>query len=233
MKYLIFIFICSFSIQILVSQEQHTKPYYIWAKSGLSLRKTPDKNAEKLTIIPYSSKVTFISFTSESYTVTEFDGFQYTTNWAKVSYNNNIGYAFAGYLSTIKPPKISENYGIQEYLDDYFTKTDLIAYSTYENCSGEHIRSCITSGLISYKEGISYSFWSGEGGGTDTLSIPNLNILQAYTLGTIFCPSYNDFEITYTENPLPTIVVMRDDVGCDFTITVLGDYAIIHWSGGC
>ncbi|OEK06073.1 hypothetical protein A8C32_18760 [Flavivirga aquatica] len=91
------------------------------------------------------------------------------------------------------------------------------------------------SGQISYKNGgVTYTFWNGEGGGTEDLSIPNkLNILQAFTLGTIFCPSYKDFNVTYYKKPLPTIVVERDDVGCGFTITILGDYTLIHWSGGC
>lgn len=225
MKYISFILVFVLSTQFVISQETHLEPYYIWAKSGLSLRESPDKNAEKITTIPYRNKVTFISYASESYTITEFDGFEYTTNWAKVSYNNQIGYAFAGYLSIIKPPKISENYQLLEYLDDCFTKTGESTHSEFENT--------ITSGRISYKEGINYSFWNGEGGGTETLSMPKLNILQAYFLGSIFCPSYKNFETKYTEEPLPTIVVYRDDVGCDFSITVLGDFAIIHWTGGC
>jgi len=233
MKYILCLLIFVFGIQFSLSQEVYTKSYYVWAKSGLSFRNSPDKNANKLTVIPYGSEIALISYSSETYTVTEFNGFQYTTNWAKVSYNNQIGYAFSGYLSVIKPPKISENYSIEDYLNDYFTKTGMTTYSKYENCNSKNKLDCISSGLISYKEGINYTFWNGEGGGTNTLSIPKLNILQAYTLGTIFCPSYKDFKISYTEKPLPTIIVLRDDVGCDFTVTILGDYAIIHWSAGC
>lgn len=221
-----------FNLQIILSQETHINPYYTWAKSGLSLRKTPDKNAEKITVIPYKSKVNLISYSTETLTVSEFSGFNYTTNWVKVKYKDFVGYAFMGYLSIIKPPEISKSYGVKEYLNDNFTKTNTKILTKYENCTGED-ESCVLSGINSYKEGISYSFWSGEGGGTDTLSIPKLNILQAFILGTIFCPSYNNFEIKYFDNPQPTIIVMRDDVGCDFSITVLGDFAIIYWSGGC
>jgi len=124
MKHLIFFLIFVFNIQFVLSQETHTEPYYIWAKSGLSLREAPNTNAEKLTTIPYSGKVSFISYAYDykTFTVTEFRGFQYTAYWAKVSYNNQIGYAFSGYLSLIKPPKINKRYSITEYLNNSFTK---------------------------------------------------------------------------------------------------------------
>ncbi|WP_165605844.1 hypothetical protein [Flavivirga aquatica] len=45
MKYLALSFICLFSVKFLLAQEVKTLPYYVWAKSGLSLRNAPNKNA--------------------------------------------------------------------------------------------------------------------------------------------------------------------------------------------
>jgi len=229
---LTFLIVFTINIQTIFSQQNYANPYYIWAKNGLSLRKSPNKTAEKITVIPYKSEVSLISYSEETLTITEFTDFNYTSNWAKIKYKDIVGYSFMGYISVVKPPKISENYTLEQYLNDCFTKTNTTILSKYENCASND-ESCVTSGVYSYKEGISYSFWNGEGGGTDSLSIPNFNILQAFTLASIFCPSYTDFEIKYFENPQPTIIVLRDDVGCDFSITVLGDFTIIHWSGGC
>ncbi|WP_136465962.1 SH3 domain-containing protein [Flagellimonas onchidii] len=220
-----------FQIVAANSQESSAKPYYIWAKSGLSLRESPSANAEKITIIPYKSEVSIISDSGILLTVTEFPGFDYTDNWVKIKYKDFIGYSFMGYLSTIKPPELHENYPLLEYLNDSFSKIDTHILSRYEDCTTDDDH-CISSGVASYKEGISYSFFN-EGGFSGSLSIPNFNILQAFTLATIFCPSYKDFETKYFETPLPTIMVFRDDVGCDFSITVLGDFTIIHWTAGC
>lgn len=227
-----FLIVFIFNIQRITSQNEHLKPYYVWAKSGLSLRNAPNTTADKLTIIPYKSEVSFISYTGKTLTVTEFPGFDFTSNWVKVKYKNFEGYAFLGYLSLVKPPTISDKYGLDQYLKDNYTKINTEIHTKYKDCSSEE-DSCITSGVKTYKEGVTYRFWNGEGGGTDTLSIPNLNVLQAFILGSLFCPSYSDFETKYIEKPYPTIIVYRDDVGCDFSITVLGGFAIIHWSGGC
>ncbi len=234
MRYLVLLFICLFNTEFSFAQEDNNLLYYVWAKSGLSLRNAPNKTAEKLTIIPYSDNVTFIAKTAETYTIIEFPGFEYSDGWVEVNYKNLTGYVFAGYLSHMQPPNISTDTSLTSYLDKLFTETQTIAYETYENCKNDNRLSCIKSGQKSYKSGVTYTFWNGEGGGTEDLSIPNkLNILQAFTLGTIFCPSYKDFDVVYYEKPQPTIIVERDDVGCDFTITVLGDFTIIRWSGGC
>ena len=233
MRFLLFCALCLFNTSVFLAQELSNSNYYVWAKSGLSLRESPDKNSKKLTIIGYSENVTFISNTFEAFTVTEFNGFDYTDNWFKIKHKNLTGYVFGGYLSKTPPPNIlDETNNLTTYLNRVFTKTGYVIYDRYEDCNDDD-SNCITSSQTSYKEGASYSFWTGEGGGTETLSIPNLNILQAYILGTIFCETYKEFEIKYYEKPLPTIIVLRDDVGCDFTITALGNYTIIHWSGGC
>ncbi|MBO0593661.1 SH3 domain-containing protein [Cellulophaga sp. E16_2] len=227
-----FLIIFTLNVRSITAQEIFLDSYYIWAKSGLSLRASPDKNAEKIIIIPYRSEVSLISRSNETLTVSEFPGFEYTSNWVKIKYKDLVGYSFLGYLAKIKPPEISDLVDLQNYLNDNFTKTSTEIISKYENCPMEN-EACIISGVTSYKEGISYSFWNGEAGGSETVSIPNFNILQAFILASTFCPSYTAYKIEYFENPQPTILVYRDTAGCDFSITVLGSVAIIHWSGGC
>ncbi len=129
MKYFITVFICFIALQIALAQEPVNTTYYVWAKSGLSLREAPDKNAKKITTIPYGNKTTFISKVYEHLTVTEFTNFEYGDIWFKINYDNQIGYAFAGYLSYLKPPKASENYDLLTYLKENFTKVKTTAYT--------------------------------------------------------------------------------------------------------
>ena len=228
MKHLLFLVI-TFTISFnSIAQETYHSDYYVWAESGLSLRTEPYVDAEKITSIPYGETVKFLAFSHDELTVTEFKGFDYTGQWNKVNYNNQIGYVFAGYLALIKPPTDLHKNAL-DYLKDSFIEVNHKVLSKYKDCEED----CNTSGIITFKEGIIYTYWQGEGGGTETIVVPKLNILLAYTLAAKYCDDYKRYKTEYTETPIPTITVRRDDVGCDFTITVLDDFAIIKWSGGC
>lgn len=217
------------------AQQSNQTPYYVWAKSGLSLRLGANTTSEKISTIPYGATVDVLSFDNNTFTVEEFKGFTYTTNWVKVKYNEIEGYAFYGYLSMVKPPQLNANAstekGLLDYLKHNYKVLEKKIISKYEGCGDETY--CEKEVLYTFENGITYSSWSGEGGGTETLGLPNTNLLQAFILASFYCDMYKDFETVYSESPLPTIVVNRDDVGCDFTITCVDGFAIILWSGGC
>lgn len=128
---------------------------YVWARSGLNLRKTPDFKGEKLTTLPYGAKVTLTEYPlvergtndigeyeyPQTVTVTALKwpgqndpemSYKVSGSWAKVRANNQEGYLFTGYLSTMPPyfpattpnltktPLVSEGFVL---LKDYITQT--------------------------------------------------------------------------------------------------------------
>lgn len=231
MKYLFIIF--TLFTTIAHSQNEYVnKTRYIWAESGLSLRNQPSAKANKITVIPYGETVEFIKDTYDIFTIQETKEFKFEDTWIEIRYKNQTGYAFSGYISNVKPPKKDEE--ITKYLSRVFKPLDKKIIRKYKDCDeGENKDSCISQYVMSYSEGVSYAYWQGEGGGTETLSIPNINFLQAFILAKKYCPIYNQFPLKYHEGRLRMIVVERDDVGCDFTIVENGDFIIINWSGGC
>jgi hypothetical protein len=85
------------------TQEEDT--YHQWYKvsapSGLSLRKSPDKNAAKIDAIPFGEEVLACSITDVGETIEEKYG-----KWIKVSWADKIGYVFGGFLTEIQERKV-------------------------------------------------------------------------------------------------------------------------------
>lgn len=229
------ILIVLFVVVNICSAQQKNKDFFVWAKNGLSLRSSASTDAKKVETIPYGERVKFLSYDKNYYTVTEFKGFDYSDGWVKVNYNNTEGYVFNGYLSPITPPELNTDKSpvnsILQYIKNNHKQLDKKITEYYFGCTGEDCQE--SAAIYTFEGGITYSYWSGEGGGSQTLVLPKSNMLHAFTLASLFCRNYKDFKTVYTETPLPTIKVMRDDVGCDFTITTLNDYVIILWTGGC
>lgn len=85
---------------------------YITAPSGLSLRAHDNLNSEKLTVMPYGTKVKVITIEeNETMTVGGIKG-----GMNQVEYNNKTGYAFNGYLSSFFPPEKNSN--AKQYIED-------------------------------------------------------------------------------------------------------------------
>ena len=95
-----------------VVKENHA---YITAPSGLSLREYNNLDSEKLSVIPYGTKVKVIT-AEENQTMTV-GGIKGGMN--QVEYNNKVGYAFNGYLSSFFPPEKNSN--AKQYIEDLKT----------------------------------------------------------------------------------------------------------------
>jgi len=91
--------------------------YYAAAKTGISLRETPNTNAKLIDKIPYAEKVStqVDSFPPKAIITEGFNG-----TWWKVKYNNKEGYVASNYLLPVPPPKA----GIKT-LKDYFAQISL------------------------------------------------------------------------------------------------------------
>jgi hypothetical protein len=133
----------------------------------------------------------------------------------------------------MKPPSSkTQNSSLINYLKNTFKLLDTTIIATHSNDNCGSI-DCAKEYILTFEGGLVYTYWSGEGGGTETLSLPKSNILHGFLLAAKYCDMYKDFETIYSPNPMPSIRVMRDEVGCDFAITSLDDLVIIVWSGGC
>lgn len=104
---------------------------YVWAKSGLTLRKAPRFNAEKITVLPYGTAVEVIDYPDYTIEYSEYCGeiyrdinvkehrlatikgnnqntFYLKSYWVKVQVGKQKGFLFNGYLSEMLPFKSPE-----------------------------------------------------------------------------------------------------------------------------
>ncbi len=81
---------------------------FVFAKSGLTLRKTPDKEGEKVSTLPFGSKVNLTDddLESDPYSTKEPCGLEMTGHWVKVKSGQKEGYLFDGYLLSFDPDAI-------------------------------------------------------------------------------------------------------------------------------
>lgn len=107
---LTFVSINSYSQKILTKGDK----YYVWANSGLNLRESCSRSAKIITTIPYGEIVTIDSTQSEyNFEAEIFGSIKVKEKWTpshsirgymvKISYKNNEGYVFDGFLSKLKP----------------------------------------------------------------------------------------------------------------------------------
>lgn len=103
-----------------------TEIKYVWARSGLNLRKTPDFKGEKIITLPYGTKVLLKEYPDVERGKNDFDEYelpvevrvdaikwpgqndpemthQVAGSWAKANANGLEGYLFTGYLSEMEP----------------------------------------------------------------------------------------------------------------------------------
>jgi cell division protein YceG involved in septum cleavage len=98
-KYLIlFCFILSFTML-------YSNSFYIAAKSGLLLRKSPNLNSEKVTIIPFMEEVKVLE-KKENVEIID----DVKAKWFKVKYRKSEAWLFSGYLSNNRNFEKNKNY---------------------------------------------------------------------------------------------------------------------------
>jgi hypothetical protein len=110
MKTCLLVFLCSLIVLTARSQDFATvyKPgdfLYVHAASGLMLRERPNAQAKSLTVVKLGEKVQVVADTQPP---VAFKSAGVPGHWAKVKYNNAIGYQFDGFLSRY-PPFKSDN----------------------------------------------------------------------------------------------------------------------------
>jgi hypothetical protein len=151
--------------------------YYASAKTGISLRETPNANASLVDKIPYGGKVTIqIDSFPPSIIVTE--GFKGT--WWKVEYNNEQGYVSSSYLLPVPPPKT----GIKT-LKDYFMQVspalgDKLVIKKSDPALNEMGETTLTKQF--FKNGMEWHQTQAYESGSEVYMLPGFSVEQCFLL---------------------------------------------------
>lgn len=94
---------------------------FVTARSGLNLRATPDRNGERVGLIPFRKELLTFERQGEKFTVDGISG-----NWVKVSDDLVKGWAFDGFLSDKQPQSDEEINTAKAAREKY--EADTVAY---------------------------------------------------------------------------------------------------------
>ncbi|MCP4138171.1 MAG: SH3 domain-containing protein [bacterium] len=83
---------------------------YVYALTGLNLRKKPESSGKKIATIPYGKKVRVLTLTKKILTAGNIKGY-----WIEVSYKGKKGYIFDGFLSSLPAPKLNDAATVKKY----------------------------------------------------------------------------------------------------------------------
>lgn len=186
---------------------------YVWAKSGLKMRVSPDLKGDKILTIPYGTKVKIDSYQEELPTIKvrvvkaqKIDGIEYKSfylkgHWCRVVYLNTVGYIFDGYLS--KMP----TFNLEPYLTE--AKVKHTVTQSFEEYAHQHfgllqqldfeqqpalvnpvaLRKIYGNGMI-LEEGVSKSGWKQR------IILPGMSFEEGFLL---FSTKYNFEEYAGTK----------------------------------
>jgi hypothetical protein len=87
--------------------------FYVAARTGLSIRETPDPAGKVLDKIPYGTKVVLLPQEEAKKTIVT-EGM--TGYWEKVTYNKKTGYIVGSYLFPLPPPSLARVKEMKQYL---------------------------------------------------------------------------------------------------------------------
>jgi hypothetical protein len=150
---------------------------FVFAKSGLTLRKTPDKEGEKVSTLPFGSKVNVIDADLESdpYTTKEPCGLEMTGHWVRVKSGQKEGFLFDGYLLTLDPDAILDP-------ETYWTKVSKII-STSDKGPHADVEYYEYKSTV-WENGVSFTDQGYVGGNSATLTLPKslVSFQEAYLL---------------------------------------------------
>jgi len=123
--FFIAVFVASVSSQETVNSQQTSVIMYIMAGDGLNLRTEPTIHSQIIRALPFLTKVRIIE---KSDNLIAIDGI--SSQWYKVSIDNDIGWVFGGYLSrNVDIPKLNDKSFIAVYrINNINVGADSIGY---------------------------------------------------------------------------------------------------------
>ncbi len=193
---------------------------YVAARSGLSMRESPDAAAKVLDKIPYGTKVSLID---EDGGWKEIITEGLTGYWRKVKFNNKTGYIVDSYLFPWPPPKLTTVKEMKQYLAQVSTlfgqKLVTRSGKTAEMTeSGWELKKQL------YKNGAEHHELNGYEHGSDTYFLPGFNLQQGFLL----CRLIGEFKDVFGEKdkfPTASKKFKKDDKEYEIVLIKRGDEA--------
>lgn len=195
MKYIFYLLLLSQIAQAQQSRFKEGETIYVWALNSLNMRKLPDSKSEKITSLPYGTKVTVQANIGVivAHEVEEFKDFKVKGVWLLVKYGDKEGFVFDGYMSRLVAPKANNDLQsyeqMDEYLDKYFKKAGKVTRdednsktSLIEEFSEDLCGMCTQK----YENGIVKKGHFGDGIPQIEYYIPNISLYEGYIFLKVF-----------------------------------------------
>ncbi|NPV02423.1 MAG: SH3 domain-containing protein [Brevinematales bacterium] len=188
-----------------------TKMLFIYAQSGLNMRKTPSLEGEKLTKIPYGAAVEILEEKSAPVTMT-YEGLK--GKWVYVKYGADKGYVFEGFMGRLPVPQPGIGFA------DYFSKNFAPLKKTVTNSfqpAGEDDGYQLDVNFF-YDKGIIIRKYAYFEGGDDTVTIPEMTVQEAFVflklfnlpaLKTVTFPQ-KSYDKTFDDGSFCTVTVLKE-----------------------
>jgi hypothetical protein len=214
---------------------------YVWALSGLNMRKLPDAKSEKISSLPYGTKVTVQANIGVivAHEVEEFKDFKVKGVWLLVKYGDKEGFVFDGYMSRLVAPRKVDTdtyhmHGLLDYVAKSIGKIGKIEFISTDGKKGklaikyEDFREAKDFGnyKINFKDGIYYQLENISEGNEEILTFPNLSLYEGYIFIKTF---FSNFDYQYDKTT--KAFALDDNETCTFEVFMKKKNLIII--GGC
>ena len=207
----------------LAAQPGLTGPFYVAAKSGLSLREKKDAKSKLIVTIPYGAKLS-VTYPDDIVNI-NIDGIEGA--WAKTTFNGKTGYIVNTYLLPWPPPKTTV-----KTMKQYFSQVSTVAGQPviikngsieFLEAGGSNIKKQIFRNGAEYHEETFYE------ANDDTYFLPGFTIQQGFILLRLI-PEFKD--VFGADESFPVASKTFTKNGHEYRLTVdavvTGDYSWIN-----
>jgi hypothetical protein len=200
---------------------------YVWARNGLNLRDAPKKTGKRLATLPYGTKVTILDDGPDGPSdavliipeVTTEDGehnapLYLKGTWVNVCTEQDTGFLFDGYLSTMKPLKDWSKDGFQlagiDGVEHWILQSEHILDKRIGGFGNMNTSTVYSNHIVKYVN-------SGEGGGTVRFIFP---LATNFNDGFLLLNLFLGFD--FTKEKL---------VECSYTLTIRENFIFFESTG--
>jgi hypothetical protein len=157
------------------------KMVFIYASSGLNMRKTPSLEGEKLTKVPYGAAVEVLEDSNPPVTMT-YEGLK--GKWIYVKFGADKGYVFEGFMGRLPVPQPGVTFF--DYFRKNFAPLKKIVTNEYRNeDNGDEVFYTLDVDFF-YDMGIIIKKYEYSEGGDETVTIPDMTIQEAFVFLKLF-----------------------------------------------
>jgi len=154
------------------------KTQYVYAKSGLNIRKTPSLSSELVTKVPFGSKLELMDDAKPPVQLT-YEGLKGV--WKLVKYGTDQGYAFEGFFGVFPVPQYG--IGVKEYFTKNYGPFEKVVTNKYNVSATEDYGWDIE---CYFNCGVKMHLTADGFGTVDTITLPGMTIQQAFVFLKLF-----------------------------------------------